>query len=808
MRLTPFSLGNLPRRPIASRPCMKRLLLLLALSVLAVSVARAQFGSFGDVPIEITSESTRMEGGLAIAEQNVIIRYAETSIYCDYAQYNPDTRDVLLVGNVRIYRDGKLFTSERALYNLETKILNTAEVRGEFHPFLFSGESLTSMGSGYLVKDGIFTTSDNSKPDYRLRARTVRVYPKDRVIFSNVTLYVGRTPVFWYPYLYQSLNADNSFTFTPGYESSWGAFLLTTSTFPLFNNTVEGKLRVDLYSDRGVGAGFEMDWGEAKHSASPFAKATETKTEAKAREIKTGDNWGRFISYYIDDSNPGTNKTALGREPISPERYRISMQDRTYWTSDIYSTVNINKLSDKRFLEDFEQNTFRDNPNPDNLLALTKLDEDYSLILEARKQLNPDQDGTEKLPELNLDIKRQPLGKWGLFWDSETSVGEYRRNFSDQSPFPDYNAFRADSYIQLSRPETYWGWLSVVPHAGLRGTYYTNSGFIQQNTTSKTVSTTTIGPDGLPVTTTSTQTNTTENLIQNGGLFRVAATADLEASFKFSKTWENVESRRWGLDGIRHVVQPYMDASFVYTNVNPDQILQFDRYNRTTQPPPIDFPAFNAVDAIDNWSIVRLGVRNRLQTKRDDQTMNWLELDTYLDINIDRPDFGNASPVSDGGLFSNLYNNLTWSPLPWFGLSVKSQVPLFDTGFYEINTSLSFMPTRDFSIGIGQRYLDGNKQFNNSNLGTVSLYYRLDDNWAFSCAEQYEFAEHLLEGQTYEIHRDLSSWVASLGLSVSDNGGTKNYGVILTFTLKDLPGVHIPFAFDPSSVTDLGGKNK
>ena len=74
------------------------------------------------------------------------------------------------------------------------------------------------------------------------------------------------------------------------------------------------------------------------------------------------------------------------------------MQDRTYWTSDIYSTVNINKLSDKRFLEDFEQNTFRDNPNPDNLIALTKLDEDYSLILMARKQLNPEQDGTEKLP--------------------------------------------------------------------------------------------------------------------------------------------------------------------------------------------------------------------------------------------------------------------------------------------------------------------------------------------------------------------------------------------------------------------------
>src|SRR5687767_381013 len=98
-----------------------------------------------------------MEGGLAIAEQNVVIRYAETVIYCDYAQYNPDTRDVLVTGNVRIYREGRLFTAERALYNLETKVLNTADFRGEVHPFRFGGDSLSTVGnSAYLVREGIF----------------------------------------------------------------------------------------------------------------------------------------------------------------------------------------------------------------------------------------------------------------------------------------------------------------------------------------------------------------------------------------------------------------------------------------------------------------------------------------------------------------------------------------------------------------------------------------------------------------------------------------------------------------------------
>jgi hypothetical protein len=788
---------------------MKRLLLLLALSLLVVSGARAQFGSFSDVPIEITSESTRMEGGLAIAEQNVIIRYAGTVIYCEYAQYNPDTRDVLLSGNVRIYRDGRLFTAERALYNLETKVLNTADFRGETHPFRFAGDSLSTLGNNaYLVKEGIFTTSDSSKPDYYLRARTVRIYPRDRVIFSNVKLYVGRTPVFWYPYLYQSLNADTSFTFTPGYTSVWGAYLLTQTSFPI-NEDISGKLRLDLYADRGVGVGFEGRWGAAKRSASPFGKATESRSEAKARELKTGENWGRFLSYYIDDSNPGTNKTSLGREPVDPGRYRVSLKDRTYFTRDIYSTVNINKLSDKRFLQDFEEAEFRENPNPDNILALTKWDENYSAILMGRLNINSDDfDGTEKVPEFALDIKRQPIFNLPLFYDSETSLGQYKRNFSQDSLFPDYESFRADTYHQLSRPGTYFGWLSVNPHLGVRGTYYSDSGFIQEEITNRVVTETKLGPDGLPVTTKRTVQDIDENLIHNGSLFRAAVTAGLEMSFKFSKAYEGVQSRTWGLDGLRHVVQPYTNASFVFTNEEPDQILQFDRYNRTTQAPPIDFPQFNAIDGLDNWSIVRLGVRNRLQTRRDNLTFNWLELDTFFDVNLDRPDFGNQSALSDDGTFSNVYNRLRWQPLPWLGLTINAQLPLLDEGFTEINSSLGFMVTRNVTLSVGQRYLNGSEQFLDSNLATFGGYFRVNDNWGFSFAERYEFEASTLEGQTYQVHRDLSSWVASLGVNVRDNGGKEEVGVLLTFTLKDLPSVRIPLSLDADSLASGGGKNR
>jgi LPS-assembly protein len=811
---------------------MRRFLLSLALLILTVSAVRAQFGSFGDVPIEINSEETRFEGGLAIADRDVVIRYGGVTIYCDYAQYNPDTRDVLVQGNVRIFREGQQFTGERGIYNLETKVLRAADFRGEFVPFFFGGDTLSSMnGSGYLVKGGIFTTSDSSKPDYVIKARTVRIYPKDRIIFQNARLYVGKTPVFWFPYLYQSLNREQSFTITPGYTNLWGAYLLGQYTFPLAEN-MSGKLRVDLMSDRGVGLGFEARWEEAGSVAaesSSLTSATETKSEADKRDQKIGKGWGRFRSYIIDDASPGTNKTALTREGIESIRYRVSLQDRTYWTENIYTSIDINKLSDRRFLQDFEPGEFRQNPNPDNAISITKWDEDGTFTLTGRKQLNEKFDGTEKLPEGALDIKRQPiLGNSGIFYDGETSAGFLRRNFATDSIFPDYETFRADTFHQLSYSGTYGGWLSLVPKVGVRGTYYQDTGYTEhveiteereENVIDATTGEVEVDPaTGKPRTTKTKTTRTEEQLRLGGSTFRPVVNAGLEASFKFSRAYESVQSRVVGLDGLRHVVQPYVNASFVYSGENPDQILRFDRLNRSTQLPPIDFPQFNTIDSIDNWSIVRLGVRNRLQTRRDDLTLNWLEMDTFFDVNIDRPDFGTRELLSDTGTFSNLFNRIKFSPLPWVSLQLNSQVPVFDEGFSEVNTSANFLVNPNVQLSVGHRYISGNTQFTDSSLLNLGGYFRLGENWGFSVRESYELEDNVLESQRYELHRDLSSWIASLGVVVRDNGGgiesaggssTEEYGLLLTFTLKDIPGVRLPISFDPSDVTGSGtGKNR
>jgi LPS-assembly protein len=734
-------------------------------------------GTFSEAPMEFSADTMEPLGSLLIAKGNVQMAYGGTTIYSEEAQYDKDTSDVVLSGNVRIYRDGRLVTADRAVYNLDTKEVTAAAVRGAAQPFLFSGTSLKNIpgSNGYSIKEGFFTTSDTANPDWSMRAKRVRVYPKDRIVFSDVKLYVGNTPVMWFPYVYQSLNQRQAFTITPGYSSIWGAYVLSNYTFPM-SETMTGTVRLDLRSERGPALGFDADWetGEKKES------------------------WGRFRSYAMDDADPSLNRTSLNREPLDSGRYRVTFQARQYLTDNIYASVDLNRLSDARFLQDFYEGEFRENPQPDNMIALTQLGDDYSLTLLGRKQFNEFFDGTERTPELALDITRQPLFGSGFFYEGETSAGRYARNFADGSRFQDYDATRLDTFHQILYPKTLGGWLSVVPRIGVRGTWYSESGAVLPFTETSTLRL----ADG----TRTEVTRVVDRLVKEGDVFRPMFTAGLETSFKASRAYEQVQSRIWGLDGLRHIVQPYANLSFVHTGEDGRDILKFDRLQRSTQLPPIDFPAFNTIDSIDNWNILRLGLRNRLQTRRDNATFNWLELNTYFDIRFERPDFG-LEP--DLGTFSNLVNRLRWVPLSWVNFTLDSQLPVFDEGFSEFNTRANFLVNDRVQLNLGHRYIDGNILFQDSSLVEVGGYVRFDDNWGFSFRETYEARDSVLESQRYEIHRDLSSWVASLGVLARQNRRdgkeVNDIGVVLTFTLKDLPDLKVPISFDPSGQSGSGG---
>ena len=735
----------------------------------------------GAVPIEINSDATRYEGGVAIGEGNVVVRYGIVTIYCDYAEYNPDTHDIILRGNVRFFQDRYAFVADRAIYNVQTKQLKMSDFGGPKQPFQVVGDTVLSLKENeYTILNGLITTSDSSKPDYYLRARTIRIYSGDRIILSNATVFVGRVPILWFPYLYQSLNDQFSYNLSPGYDSTWGAYLLTTFTFPIATN-VSGTVRVDLRSSRGPALGLDVHYhlGEQKES------------------------FGRLQVYGIEDQEPNLNETALNRVPIDEGRYRLLYQSRTKLTDDTSAVVDFNKLSDQYLLQDFYPNIFAYNPQPDTYSELVKQGEAYTLTALVRPQVNTFQETAERLPDLGWEVARTPLFNGPIFYESTNSAALLHRAFAGQTGNqsvnlssgalnPDYQAFRFDSFHQFSFPKTYFGWLSIDPNVGFRGTYYSTTGtFTEANSTNDL-------PEGI--------------LNERGARFRFLMNAGVEGSFKLSKAYEGVQAHWLGLDGLRHIIQPYADFSWEsQPNVPPSDILPFDQYIQSTRLQAIDLPQFNSIDSLERWSILRLGIRNRLQTRRDSSTVNWLDIDTYFDVNFDNP-LGQMIPPSSTSVsrttplqppnetFSNVFERVRFQPVPWLYLSVDSQVPLLDKGFWEVNTYADWTATPNLEVRVGHTYLQSNPFYQDSSELSFYTYMRLNDNWGFSIYEDYQFKTGTLNQQTYALHRDLSSWVGAIGLNITNNGsGKSQVALVLSFTLKDLPRFGIPLNLNVGS---------
>ena len=321
---------------------------------------------------------------------------------------------------------------------------------------------------------------------------------------------------------------------------------------------------------------------------------------------------------------------------------------------------------------------------------------------------------------------------------ARSSVGQYKRAFGVGPEF-----FRARfSRLQFRSlrhlppaflPAQLFGWLNITPRVGFRATYYSESGTFQSfggQVTEIDPVTGLVQVVSTPSIESTPLNSPTPNLQKGGSIFRPVGNFGLEVSAKASKAYERVQSRWLGLDGLRHVVQPYANYSLVGNfGPSPQEILQFDRVVPSTQLLPIEFPQFTAIDTIDTWNILRLGVRNRLQTRRDQGTHQWMTLDTFMDVNFD-------NPYSDADV-SNLFNVYSFRPVPWFTVTVASQLPIVEEGFTEFSSGFSVMPTRNLSFRVSHQYIVDNPFFADNSQVDFYAYWRINDNWGVSLYERY-----------------------------------------------------------------------
>jgi lipopolysaccharide assembly outer membrane protein LptD (OstA) len=678
----------------------------------------------------------------ATGTDGVYVKYGTTVLTADTVSVNEQTGDVNADGHVRIGMGDQIWVGDHIRYNMKTHQMQSEQFRTGKPPIFAAGKELSgnTTNQTYHARHAFVTTDDVADPTFRVRSSHIKIVPGKYVEMWNAVLFMGDVPTFYFPYYRRNLGPHASnLNFTAGYRSSYGGYLLNTYTWWL-NDVVDGKVHLDYRTKRGVGLGPDINlhfgqWGNAT-----------------------------FKYYYLHDRDQYESTNGLpDYGPINENRQRVYFGWQATPATNLNVKALVNYQSDAFVEHDFFEGDYLQNPQPNTFFELNKYSENWSLDALTTPEVNNFFDQVERLPDVRLTGFRQQILDTPVYYDSESSAGYYKTFFAQTNGVtqqPAYSAARADTYHQLLLPWTFFDWLNVTPRVGERLTYYSSES----------------GPGGT-----------------NAEAYRAVFNTGIGASFKASQLWTGATNSFLQVNGLRHVIQPSVNYVFVPDpSVAPAQLPQFDSASPSLLLLPIEFPDYNNIDSVDSQNVMRLGVRNTLQTMRDGQLDNLVDWNLTIDWRLNPGSTPNNldEPYSPQQTFSDLYSDFTFKPRSWILLQSKMRESVENGDLNFAFHQLTFTPNEHWSWGLGLWYLrNGFDGFNESaDSITSTFYYRLDDNWGFRMGDYIDAADGRLQQQTYTVYRDMRSWTGALTLRVINNStGPTDVTVAFTFSLKAMP---------------------
>ncbi|MCP5538101.1 MAG: LPS-assembly protein LptD [Akkermansiaceae bacterium] len=732
----------------------------------------------GRVLVNSKNETASLTGRVSVkqkstqAENGTIIPGIQ--LFANKVLLNAKSKTITLDGDVSIYQGPTLHRGNHAVYNYGTGQLETKGLASGLGPILLESDRFRMIDhngkKAFVGEHAGITTHDVADPNYWLRSDQTTIYPGDRIIFKNLRLYAGDTPVFWLPYLSQPLDADLGYHFIPGARTNWGLYLLNSYGIMLGGEADEltgeregawllSQWHLDLMSRRGVGMGVDL---------------LDTR-------LNDNNNLTGFKLYYLNDLDPSLERTSEPRGFVDSNRWKLELKHRIDLAerdqTSTYLDFNLTSLSDRFFLEDFEPGTYKINPNPGNEVGIFHRNPKYLAGLYTRFRLNDFFQTDTRMPELFFDQIKSPILDSPILHEGQTTFGIYDEHLADfredalrakamtLPPGAELDAInrilddrgytRFHTWHEFSAPLNPGGKIAVTPRAGIGYTNYWS--------------------------------------LDNGAnsFDRTHLSAGVDTSVKFTRAYPNLVNEKWGIDGMLHIFQPYANFSQLSTNELDRSFRGIELLTPSTRPRPLEVGRFTATDSLMDWSIIRLGARNRLLTKRDGDSHEWLVMDTYMDIFMNDPEFDRD--------YSNLYNDIIWQPLPWMKVDLETQFPVVasGSGFREFAGNVTFMPNDSLEFIVGYRQLDNHPILQDSNRIDLRAYARISESWGVGFYQRWELDDSTPEVQQFNVYRDFDSWTASLGFIVRDNRDDSNeYGLMLNFTLKEFPGVRLPLSID------------
>ena len=552
-----------------------------------------------DAGLDITADKFEVDrkSGWTTAIGNVRIKTGSHEMSGDRVRIHQEKGDVQARGNVVIQQTGfGAWQGDYIEYNYKTGkgLVGIGELQAGI--FRIGAKEMTRMEDGRYDARGALVTTCTNAPGHTHWHMTGHVRYKDNdyvEIFDAVPWLFG-VPFAWLPYWFRDIDTHYGFRLMPGYTSRWGAYILGGYVYNIYEAPhgagpkLDATTHLDYRTERGVAVGQDFRW-----DLKEFGR-------------------GKFESYYAWDQDPPDGLRDMNWiSDIREERYRyrlfheadLSPRDQFF----LRGTVN----SDSEMRNDFFQNEARGESTPMNFAALEHREHTWAAGATVSGPLNDFYTGVARLPEGWLNVMPQPLFGTALNYESQTRVGHlsrdaayFERALPDFMYYPgswaDYDLARADTAHRVTAPMKFGDVLSVVPRAGYRATWYSDSE-------------------------------------RSSDISRHTADLGAEASVRATADFAN---------GYRHIVEPYLDYSFQPTHFDLDEgrSYGFDRFDRSVE--WFDQFGMDGTWLPYDWHGIRPGVRNILQTRDEKGIMRTvLDWDTYAAVQ-----FKSEGPLDEEGL--------------------------------------------------------------------------------------------------------------------------------------------------------------
>lgn len=488
-----------------------------------------------------------------LGNEQARLEFEDTLLTANDIIYNQRQRLAIAKGDVTVTRPDVRLVGDRIEYQTEDRSAKGENLRFGQPPLHIAAATIEGTPDSAYLEDAIAYFGEPTPAAINLRASSITYHSGEKLEAKNVTLRVGRVPVFYLPKLTRSLNGGlaTEATADAGYSRNLGGFVFLGTRTALHPNFAAGP-ELGYYARRGflVGPGIDYSASSPEH------------------EVE-----GSFRGGYINDRG----ERGLDRldQPIRDDRFYTEWRHKQRIGDRVEITGWSDVWSDSEMTRDFRPRFFDENQFPDNFLETVYLGDGYLLSAFGRVAPNDFQIVPERLPEVRFDLPPRLLGG-GIYQQSQLSAAALRE---DNPTGPDPRSDRLDWYYGLNRPFYVTDWLTFTPKAAARVTHY------QRALNGRDDYTRILGEVG----------------------------ADLEGSAYGLYDYDN---KLWEIDGIRHVVKPRIQYRYTPgADAGRPFIPQVDRQTFATHLEPIDLGQVRHIDDLNEIHTLRYGIDNHFQTR-------------------------------------------------------------------------------------------------------------------------------------------------------------------------------------------------